>query len=97
MPNFIEELMGALGPDVSNQLSSTLILKIAGNRGLTFIGAKLITLKLNLCKKSKDFRVVSGFTESPGFKALIFDPGDSSNPDTKKIFLLFGSGSSGLG
>jgi hypothetical protein len=37
----------------------------------------LVTLKLNLCKKSKDFIVVSGFAESPGFKPLVFDPGDS--------------------
>jgi ABC-type bacteriocin/lantibiotic exporter with double-glycine peptidase domain len=37
----------------------------------------IVTLKLNLCKKSKDFIVVSGFAESPGFKPLVFDPGDS--------------------
>jgi hypothetical protein len=33
---------------------------------------KLVTLKLNLCKKSKDFIVVSGFAESPGFNPLDF-------------------------
>jgi hypothetical protein len=44
----------------------------------------LVTLKLNLCKKAKpalpqarDFIVVSGFAESPGFKPLVFVPDDS--------------------
>jgi hypothetical protein len=32
----------------------------------------IVTLKLNLCKKSKDFIVVSGFAESPGFNPLDF-------------------------
>jgi hypothetical protein len=27
--------------------------------------------------QARDFIVVSGFAESPGFKPLVFDPGDS--------------------
>jgi hypothetical protein len=33
--------------------------------------------KVESVQKSKDFIVVSGFAESPGFKPLVFDPGDS--------------------
>jgi hypothetical protein len=48
-----------------------------GTDRLVALARELVTLKLNLCKKSKDFIVVSGFAESPGFKPLVFDPGDS--------------------